>query len=102
MTRHQGQLLDRSARAVAFTVFGRVQGVAFRWYGRKAAQDLGVAGWILNRADGSVEGEAYGEADQLERFLSSLRRGPTASRVERLDWVTIPRDEAPPTFEVRY
>lgn len=93
---------NRDPRGITFRVTGRVQGVAFRWFGCTAAEELAVTGWIRNRPDGGVEGEAYGDRLRLEAFLDRLRQGPTAARVDRLNWEELPAGEAPATFEVRY
>ncbi|HEX6814013.1 MAG TPA: acylphosphatase, partial [Planctomycetota bacterium] len=45
-------------RRVRFVVVGRVQGVAFRACTQKAAQQFGIVGFVQNRADGAVEGQA--------------------------------------------
>ena len=73
-----------SAKIKAFrvSVRGRVQGVGFRWWVRSAAERYGVRGWVANRADGSVEIFAEGEADDLARFLIDAEEGPPYSRVE--------------------
>ena len=46
-------------------VHGRVQGVGFRWAIARAAQSRGVAGWVTNRADGSVEAVLEGEPEPV-------------------------------------
>ena len=46
-------------------VRGRVQGVGFRWFVEREAHILGIAGWVRNNADGSVEILAQGTHDQL-------------------------------------
>ncbi len=71
-------------RGVAFRVTGRVQRVAFRWFARDAATELGVTGWIRNRTDGDVEGEAFGEPEAVHRFLERLRQGPPRAKVTSL------------------
>lgn len=93
--------LDGAAEGVSFMVAGRVQHVAFRWFVSRAAAELGVKGWVRNRMDGRVEGEAFGAAPRLERFLDRLRQGPPAARVERLDWEVIPDPGALQSFEIR-
>ena len=93
---------DTETRAIAFRVSGRVQGVAFRWFGRETAQELGVSGWIRNRADGDVEGEAFAESSALESFLGRLRQGPRSARVEDLRWEEIPDRDPTPGFEIRF
>jgi len=57
-------------------VSGRVQGVGFRWFARRAALDEGVRGWVRNREDGTVETVADGDADAVERYLERLKGGP--------------------------
>jgi acylphosphatase len=65
-------------------VRGRVQGVGFRYALRDEAQRLGLAGWVRNCADGSVEALLQGEAQAVEALVRWARRGPRAARVERL------------------
>src|SRR5437868_10675626 len=64
-----------------FLVRGRVQGVGFRWFVEREAHILGIAGWVRNNADGTVEVLAMGTRDQLSGLRSRLRQGPRASRV---------------------
>ena len=69
-------------RMVRFVVTGRVQGVAFRAYTRDAARELGVAGPVLNREDGSVAGIAYGLDKDIDGFVAFLHEGSPWARVE--------------------
>jgi len=66
-------------------VQGRVQGVAFRAATRAKAEACGVAGWVRNRRDGSVEAAFEGEAEAVEALVSFCRAGPRMARVERVD-----------------
>lgn len=70
-------------------VHGRVQGVGFRWFAAGLAEELGVAGWARNREDGTVEIEAEGTDDALERFVGRLRTENPAARVDRVEQRTI-------------
>jgi acylphosphatase len=63
------------------TVFGRVQGVSFRYNTVLKANEVGLTGWVRNRVDGSVEVVAEGTRPALERLLSWLREGPFGARV---------------------
>jgi len=67
-----------------FEVFGRVQGVGFRFFVWRRAESLGLVGWVRNRRDGSVEALAGGEPMQLELFAEQLRSGPRFARVDRV------------------
>jgi acylphosphatase len=66
-------------------VSGRVQGVAFRAATRAKAEACGVAGWVRNRPDGSVEAAFEGDAEAVELVLGFCRAGPRMARVERVD-----------------
>jgi len=68
-----------------FIVRGRVQGVGFRWFVEREAHILGIAGWVRNNHDGSVEVLAQGTRDQLSGLHSRLREGPRAARVDAVD-----------------
>jgi acylphosphatase len=88
---------------VAFTVSGVVQGVCFRAYAQGAARDLDVTGWVRNRDDGRVEGEAWGERDALEGFIHWLQKGPPHGRVDHVDIDRLePEADRPAGFRVRY
>ncbi|HEY7615389.1 MAG TPA: acylphosphatase [Terriglobales bacterium] len=83
---------EKTTEARRFVVRGRVQGVGFRWFVEREAHILGIAGWVRNNADGSVEVLAQGTRDQLLGLRSRLRQGPRAARVddvEELDTRTI-------------
>jgi acylphosphatase len=70
--------------AQSIRVTGHVQGVFFREWTVQVASQLGIAGWVRNRADGSVEIHAEGEPGELERFVAELRTGSPAARVDHL------------------
>jgi acylphosphatase len=78
---------EGSLPARRFVVRGRVQGVGFRWFVEREAQMLGIAGWVRNNADGSVEVLAIGTRDQLMGLGSRLRQGPRAARVDDVEEV---------------
>jgi acylphosphatase len=73
---------EKEVAARRFVVRGRVQGVGFRWFVEREAHILGIAGWVRNNHDGSVEVLAQGSPDQLSRLRSRLREGPRAARVD--------------------
>ena len=70
-------------------VMGRVQGVGYRYALRDEARRLGVAGWVRNCSDGSVEALLQGDAAVLETLIAWARRGPRLAQVDEL------RDEPP-------
>lgn len=63
------------------TITGRVQGVCYRAWTVQTARGLGLAGWVRNRADGSVEALFHGPAEAVDRMLAACHAGPPAARV---------------------
>ncbi len=76
---------EKANQARRYVVRGRVQGVGFRWFVEREAHILGIAGWVRNNADGSVEVLAMGTRDQLTGLGSRLREGPRAARVDDVE-----------------
>ena len=78
-------------KEVHFYVFGRVQGVGYRRWCQRTAQQHGLCGWVRNKADGKVEVFAYGDSLTVDLFLKACLEGPLWARVDRL----IPVDFSP-------
>jgi len=76
---------ETTTLARRYLVRGRVQGVGFRWFVEREAHLLGIAGWVRNNADGTVEVLAMGTRDQLQGLRSRLRQGPRAARVDDVE-----------------
>ena len=87
-------------RHVRVIVSGAVQGVGFRYSAHDAAARLGVAGWIRNRRDGTVEAELHGEQGRVDRMIDWLRKGPSAAHVERVE-VSEATPTGPLSFDIR-
>lgn len=71
------------ARSIRIT--GHVQGVFFREWTIQVANQLGIAGWVRNNSDGSVEVYAEGMPVVIDRFIVELGKGSPASRVDDLE-----------------
>lgn len=76
---------EKPVEARRYLVRGRVQGVGFRWFVEREAHVLGIAGWVRNNHDGSVEVLAQGKREQLSGLHSRLREGPRAARVDAVE-----------------
>ncbi len=72
-------------RFVHVTFRGRVQGVGFRAFVERLAQERGLDGWVRNREDGSVEAVFAGASHAVDATLELCRQGPPGARVEELD-----------------
>ncbi len=66
-------------------VHGHVQGVFFRDSVRRRAVADGIAGWVRNNRDGTVEAVLEGEADAVERLVAFVHQGPRGARVDRVE-----------------
>lgn len=82
-------------------VRGRVQGVGYRHAMVMAAKTLGVAGWVRNRRDGTVEALVQGEPEALDQLRTWCRSGPPSARVTAVATLGVPVDEALVAFESR-
>lgn len=59
-----------------------VQGVGYRFFAIRAAERLGVTGWVKNLRDGRVEAYAIGHAGAVKDFRRELERGPAGAVVD--------------------
>jgi acylphosphatase len=77
-----------------------VQGVYFRAETCRRAEEAGVAGWVRNLPDGSVEAVLEGEEEAVSRLIAWSRRGPDGARVDAVD-VTWEQPQRETGFGVR-
>ncbi len=78
--------------AYMWLISGRVQGVGFRWFVLRRAEQLGIAGWARNLPDGRVEVLGIGTAEQLSVFDTSLRTGPRFAIVDNVEKSNCPNE----------
>ncbi len=83
-------------------ITGRVQGVGFRYFVQKRANELGVKGWVKNTRDGGVQVMAQGNLKDMETFLDYLRMGPQLARVIQFVKNEMPELEDFSDFCVKY
>lgn len=75
-----------SRERLSARVIGRVQGVGFRWWARRQADELELLGWVMNADDErSVELVAEGDPEALAELERRLAHGPPGARVERVE-----------------
>ncbi len=84
-----------------FLVQGRVQGVGFRYFVCGEARRLGLAGFVRNLPDGSVEALARGTAEALELLEGRIRLGPPGSRVDSVRVRSHAGENFEKDFEIR-
>ena len=74
--------------------------MGFRWFVEREAHILGIAGWVRNNADGSVEVLAVGRAINSSGLSSRLRAGPRAARVDDVEESKLSRSPASQFFRI--
>lgn len=85
-------------KTLRLVIHGRVQGVFFRDSMHGEAQRLGIAGWVRNRSDGTVEAAVHGEPSAVDAIVQWAHRGPQHARVERVD--IAPDEDSYNSFEI--
>ncbi|MGI8908728.1 MAG: acylphosphatase [Candidatus Sumerlaeaceae bacterium] len=80
---------------------GQVQGVGFRYFVLKSAQQYKLTGWVRNLPNGNVEVEAQGDEDSLYELEQALWKGPHFSRVEDVACNRTEQERPYSEFEVR-
>ncbi|MDP3161575.1 MAG: acylphosphatase [Reyranella sp.] len=79
-------------------VTGRVQGVGYRDWAIATGRRLGLAGWVRNRSDGSVEALIVGDEQAVGEMIAACRRGPPLARVDAVDVEPVDLDVLPEGF----
>lgn len=88
-------------RRVSLTVFGRVQGVGFRYATKMVADKVGVTGLVRNLLDGTVYIEARGTDREVSDFIQAVKKGPSPyAKVTRIDLVELIDDKVYRDFAV--
>ena len=81
-------------KRLSVTIFGRVQGVGFRYFLRSQARALGLNGWVQNTDQNTVESMVEGSETALKEFLKLCHKGPLFARVENVipEWETATKE----------
>nr|WP_290439910.1 acylphosphatase [Vagococcus lutrae] len=83
-------------KKIRLTVYGRVQGVGFRYMTKFVADQYGIKGLVKNQADGSVYIEASGSPERIALFIQKIKASPTPSG--RVDDYELEYDDTLPTY----
>ena len=88
--------------AAHLIIRGGVQGVFYRAFTRDIASQLGLAGWVRNLPDGSVEALFEGNRDDIEQAIKHCYIGPPGARIDGIDvdWREYRGDQR--GFQIRY
>lgn len=83
-----------------YRIYGRVQGVGFRYRAKYAAQSLYLTGWVENMDDGSVEMEVQGHVDRIDRIFTIIQQNDYV-QITDMEVRGIPTDPWERGFSVR-
>lgn len=82
-------------KKVTIKIYGKVQGVSFRYFAEEEANKLKIESSRRNEPDGSVYIEAHGPEQAIEQFIEWCRKGPSEAKVERieLEWGSVDNEK---------
>ncbi len=89
-------------KTVRVIISGRVQGVCFRMETERAAERIGVNGWVRNRRDGTVEALFQGDAGAVDEMVQWCHKGPPLAVVQDVKVMEAPFQEGLLGFSIRY
>jgi tRNA pseudouridine55 synthase len=82
-------------------IYGKVQGVGYRYFTEKIAKKLNILGYVKNLEDGTVEVVAQGKEEDLQKFIEQLKIGPFLAKVEKIDIIFKKPTDIYLYFEIR-
>lgn len=88
-------------KSLIIRVYGRVQGVGYRYFAQKHARKLGIKGFAENKIDGSVYMEVMGEDESLRKFIELLKEGPPLAIVEKIQYEETDKKLEYNNFEIK-
>ena len=83
-------------------ISGRVQGVFYRDWTKRAAEQFGVKGWVRNFSDGQVEAFLEGEEGAVTALVNAFSEGSEFSQVTGVEAREEPYLAQHDTFSIRY
>ena len=83
-------------------VYGKVQGVGFRYFTQVAAHTLNLTGFCENLMNGKVKIEIQGLEEDLHSFTAAIKRGNNFCRVDEIDLINIPLVDREKNFKIKY
>jgi acylphosphatase len=84
-----------------YFISGRVQGVGFRAFTRRIAEEAQLSGWVRNLPDGRVEALVRGGPNEVQLFEARLRKGPHNGEVKKIEVSEGDSESIPDVFEIR-
>jgi acylphosphatase len=89
-------------KKVKILVKGRVQGVFFRDYTKRKADELGIKGYVTNLDSGEVLAVAVGDEKSIRLFIDWCYEGSPYSDVRDMEITEYDPDEQYSEFSIRF
>jgi len=97
-----GKKDDMEKTRIQMKIFGRVQGVGFRYFAKTMADQLHIMGYVRNEYDESVFIDAQGRKEDIDRFIAYISKGPSYGEVHRIDKIYISEEANFNRFDIRH
>jgi acylphosphatase len=88
-----------SGKTVFVKVFGKVQGIGFRWSAYEKFVELDLKGKAENAQDDTIKITVSGEVERLKEFLRWAQKGPSGAKVSKMDYHTVEETVSEDTAE---
>ncbi len=83
--------MHSAMKKIKTIIYGKVQGVGFRFFIQKSAQKYGIKGWVRNIDNDKVEIVCLGEQKEMDKLLKNIKKGPEGARIKKIE--TMQTDE---------
>ncbi|MEF3279455.1 MAG: acylphosphatase [Elusimicrobiota bacterium] len=88
---------------VRIKIFGKVQGIGYRWFIFEVAKKKNLCGWVRNLTDGSVECCIKGCIDDINDFINEIKTGHPSAVIEKIEVSKVEDEiELPEEFTIKY
>ena len=86
---------------IIIKIYGKVQGIGYRWFIYEIAQKYSLCGWVQNMDDGSVECGVKGLGDDINKFIDEIKKNYIPAVIENIETVKAEDMEFPENFIIR-
>ena len=81
-------------------ISGRVQGVGFRYWLQRKAEEKNIFGWVKNKIEGDVEALIIGGEKEVNDLIKFCEKGPLSSNVDHIKISEYKKDYLKKSFDI--
>lgn len=86
---------------IRFVIYGKVQGIGYRWFVLETATRYLICGWVKNNPDGTVEGIARGDRESINKFMDEIRTKHPLAKVDKIE-ISNYEGDFPEVFTIKH